>query len=236
MLSLEHVAKTHYVGPYEKATLVDVSLALSPGDFVGVWGGRRAGKSTLLRICAGLEPPDHGAVRFDGTDLATLSRPRLGELRLEEIGLALGDGPRSAELTIGDYLALPLLRRETKAAIRHRVREALRQADILECRNARWSQLSDTEQALASLAHALVRRPRLLLVDDPASRMDLNQDQEVITLLRRAAVDTGVAVLMTTSSMSVLTEVHQAFTLGDGRLLPVPTSHGSVIAFRSREE
>jgi ABC-type lipoprotein export system ATPase subunit len=63
LLTLEHVAKANRVGPCEKRTLVDVSLTLAAGDFAGVWGGHRSGKSTLLRIAAGMELPDSGVSR-----------------------------------------------------------------------------------------------------------------------------------------------------------------------------
>ncbi|HMJ02561.1 MAG TPA: ATP-binding cassette domain-containing protein [Conexibacter sp.] len=182
LLSLEHVAKTHWVGPYEKPTLVDVSLSLAPGDFVGIYGGRRAGKSTLLRLSAGLDVPDRGVVRFDGIDLATLSRARLGARRLREIGIAAGGGPRSIELTVADYVALPLMG-ERPAVVRHRVRDALQRVGVLECREATWPQLSDSERMLASVAHAIVRRPRLLLADDLVVRLDASQDHEVVALL-----------------------------------------------------
>src|ERR1044072_4260090 len=111
LLALEHVAKTHWVGPYEKKTLVAVSLVLAPGDFVGVWGAHRSGKSTLLRIAAGLEPPDTGHVRFEGLDLAALSSSQRGERRLHDIGVGRGEGPQSPELSVVDYVALPLLSR-----------------------------------------------------------------------------------------------------------------------------
>src|SRR3954471_20017512 len=103
LLSVEHVGKTHWVGPYEKRVLVDVSISMRTGDLFGVWGAQRSGKSTLLRLGAGLEIPDAGAVRFDGTDLSTLSKTRRDRLRLSEIGLVQGAGPQSSTLTVLDY-------------------------------------------------------------------------------------------------------------------------------------
>ena len=230
LLSLDHVAKTHHIGPYEKRTIVDLSLALRRGELVGVWGAQRAGKSTLLRLAAGIDAPDHGCVRFDGRDLAGLSRSQLGDLRLRDIGVAFGIGPQSTELTIADYVALPLLRAGSRGTARRRARDVLDRTGIVECRDATWSQLSDTEQVLASLAHALVRRPRLLLVDDPTLRLDTTSDFAVVALLRTLAED-GTAVLMTTSSMAALRDVHCAFTLSDGRLSDVSPARASVISF-----
>lgn len=225
LLALEHVAKTHWVGPYEKRTLVDVSLTLASGDFVGVWGARRSGKSTLLRLAAGLDQPDAGRVHFDGRDLATLPSARRGDLRLREIGLMLGSGPHSPEFTVCDYVALPLLASHPRARARGIAMGVLRRVGIVDCREARWHQLSDSERALANAAHALVRRPRLLLADDPAPDLDPLQQDEVMTLLRTTAEQDGVAVLMAAASMTALASAYVAFVLDDGRLRPLGEPH-----------
>lgn len=239
LLSVEHVGKTHWIGPYEKRVLVDVSLAMRGGDLVGVWGAQRSGKSTLLRIAAGIEMPDAGVVRFDGTDLGALSKTRRDRLRLGEIGLVQGAGPQSGTLTVLDYVALPLFGRCKRHEARSRALAALKRVDVAECRDALWHQLSDGEQMLVNLAHALVRQPRLLLVDDPTAGLDTLQQAEVVQMLRAFATRDGIAVLMTSSVLSAISEAHDAFTLSDGRLIPVgdvKRRSGEVIAFPRGEQ
>ena len=159
-----------------------------------------------------------------------MSRAQLADLRLREIGVSFGNGPQSSELTVAEYISLPLRAIGNTVMARSRAREALRQADIIECRNALWSQLSDSEKVLASLAHALARQPRLLLVDDPTPRRDARQDYEVVALLRRLA-DQGMAVIMTTSAVAMLCEGDRACTMGDGRLEEVPVPQASILPF-----
>ncbi|HEV7772868.1 MAG TPA: ATP-binding cassette domain-containing protein [Conexibacter sp.] len=234
LLSVEHVRKTHWVGPYEKRVLVDVSLSMRSGDLFGVWGAQRSGKSTLLRLVAGLELPDAGAVCFDGSDLATLSKARRDRLRLSEIGLVQGAGPQCSTLTVLDYVAIPLFGRCKRHDARSRALAALKRVDVVECRDALWHQLSDGEKTLVKLAHGLVREPRLLLVDDPTAGLDTLQQREVVDLLRAFATHDRIAVLMTSSVLSAITEAHEAFTLSDGRLIPVTDAtrrRGEVIAF-----
>ncbi len=234
LLSVEHVGKLHRVGPYEKRVLVDVSLAMHPGDLFGVWGAQRSGKSTLMRIAAGLEQPDTGTVRFDGHDLAALPKARRDRLRLSEIGLVRGEGPQSSAFTVLQYVAMPLLDRLTRRAALDRALAMLRRVDVAECRDARWDQLSDGEKTLVDLAHGMVREPRLLLVDDPTAGLDTLQHQEVMGLLRGVAVEQRVAVLVTSSILSAVSDAHEAFTLSDGRLLPVTDASrpgGAVIEF-----
>jgi iron complex transport system ATP-binding protein len=93
-----------------------------------------------------------------------------------------------------------------------------------------WSQLSDSEKVLASLAHALARQPRLLLVDDPTPRLDTRHDYEVVGLLRSLA-NQGMAVVMTTSAVAMLCEGDRACTLGDGRVDEVPVPEASILPF-----
>lgn len=238
LLSLEHVAKTNWVGPYEKRTLVDVSVTLAAGDFVGIWGGHRSGKSTLLRIAAGLELADSGTVRVGDRELGAMTRGERGELRLREIGLVRGEGPQSAEFEVLDYVSLPLLAFHSRRVARKRAMDFLRRIGIVECHDVKWRNLSDTEQALVSLAHGLAREPRLLLADDPTAGLDTLQQDEAVRLLRTAARETGVAILMTVSAMSALAGTHDAFTLEDGRLKPVQerAGNGTVVAFPTGEQ
>jgi putative ABC transport system ATP-binding protein len=234
LLSIEHVGKTHWVGPYEKRVLVDASLTMQPGDLCGVWGAQRSGKSTLLRIAAGIETPETGTVRFEGTDLATLSKARRDRLRLGEIGLVQGSGPQSGTLTVLEYVAIPLFGRCKRHDARSRALAALKRVAVAECRDALWHQLSDGEKTLVKLAHGLVREPHLLLVDDPTAGLDTLQQREVVDLLRAFATQDRIAVLMTSSVLSAITEAHEAFTLSDGRLIPVADAtrrSGEVIAF-----
>jgi ABC-type lipoprotein export system ATPase subunit len=239
LLSVEHVGKTHYVGPYQKRVLVDVSLTMRPGDLFGVWGPQRSGKSTLLRLAAGVEAPDVGVVRFDGTDLATLKKAQRDALRLRDIGLVQGEGPGSQAFTVLDHVAVPLYKRFKPRQARGRAMAMLKKLDVAECHDARWHQLSDCEKALVSLAHGLVREPRLLLVDDPTAGLDTLQQKEVVELLRKAVVEQHVAVLMTSSILAAVTEAHESFTLSDGRLLPVTDVSrpgGAVIELRRGEQ
>jgi ABC-type multidrug transport system ATPase subunit len=156
-----------------------------------------------------------------GVDFAALRKESRDRLRLSEIGLARGEGPPSQSMTVLEYVSVPLLATRTRDEAQARARIALRRLDVAECGDAHWNQLSDDERALVSLAHGLVRDPRLLLVDDPTVGLDALQQQEIVDALRSVAVEQNIGVLMTTSVLSALTGVHQAFTLSDGRLIPV---------------
>lgn len=238
VLEFESVAKTHRVGPYDKPLLRGVSVALGPGDVVAVWGTPRSGKTTLLRLAAGLEAPDHGVIRFRGVDLATRSRSAVSALRLGDIGLARTDGPSTTELPVLHYVALALMKSHGRGGALKRARSVLGWVGVADCADARWTYLSDSEKALVSLAHGLVREPRLLLVDDVTARLDAVQQADVIGVLHRAAAERRVAVLVTCSALSAAVGAHETFTLSQGRLKAIndPASLGQVVRFPQRAE
>lgn len=236
VLELADVAKTHRAGPYEQPLLTGVTLSLGAGSVVAVWGSPRAGKTTLLRLAAGLDVPDEGVVRLDGADLATLSQKALGELRLRTVGLVSTAGPRTTELPILHYVALPLMRTHGRGGALGRARSMLGWVGAGSCADARWEHLSDSEKALVSVAHGLVREPRLLLVDDVTARLDALQQAEVLALVQRAAAEQDVAVLVTCSALSAAVGAHETFTLSQGRLKAVsePASLGQLVRFPGR--
>ena len=176
LLSLTDVGKSFWRGTVRVEVLRRVSLELAPGDFVAVWGSLGSGKSTLLRIAAGLDRPDQGEVRVDGRPISELPRRDLQHLRRQEVGFADRSGPFERELTALDHVAFPLMGTMRRAEASRRAMEALRQLGLEPaCGTLRWRELTDGERTLVSIAHAIVRRPKLLLVDDPTSNLGLHE-------------------------------------------------------------
>jgi putative ABC transport system ATP-binding protein len=221
-LSLESVSKSYWRGPHETVVLKDISLSVYAGECVAVWGQRGSGKTTLLKVAAGLERPEQGVVSFAGRELAKLSRGEIVRLLREEIGWARRSGPESDELEMLDYVALPLLKGTTLKRARQRSAQALGRVGVADCCKGRWEDLTDGERTLVSIAHAMVRRPSLLVVDDPTANLDVLQREEVMGLLRATAEQEWIAVLITVPDMPSMVHAHRIGSLSDGRLL-VPT-------------
>jgi putative ABC transport system ATP-binding protein len=218
-LALKGVSKSYWRGPHEAVVLRDISLSVYSGECVAVWGQRGSGKTTLLKVAAGLESPERGTVAFKGRALGSMSRGEIVRLLREEIGWARRSGPESDELEMLDYVALPLLKGNTLKRARRRSAQALARVGVADCCKGRWEDLTDGERTLVSIAHAMVRKPSLLVVDDPTANIDVLQREEVMGLLRSTAEEEWIAVLITVPDMPSMVHAHRIGSLSDGRLL-----------------
>jgi putative ABC transport system ATP-binding protein len=218
LLSLRHVSKSYWRDPNETVVLADVSLDVNGGEVVAIWGQRGSGKTTLATIAAGIEMPDSGAVLFEGRDLK--SRSGLADALHEGIGWLERMGPGD-DLPIIDYVALPLFGKYSPRYARRHAVTALARVGIAERATERWETLSDGERTLVAIAHALVRSPRLLIADTPTANLDLFQREELMGLLRSAADEDNLGVLITVPDMPEAAHAHQIGSLSAGELLLV---------------
>jgi ABC-type cobalamin/Fe3+-siderophores transport system ATPase subunit len=240
LLSLDGVCKSYWRGPHETVVLAEVSMSVHAGELVAVWGQRGAGKTTLALVAAGLETPDRGIVRLDGRDLAELRRGRAPRLH-EGIGWVQRMGPQSGDFRmIVDYVALPLLGAHSPRGARRRASSMLKRLGVADCAGARWESLTDGERTLVAVAHALVREPKLLVADDPTANLNVLQREELVGLLRRAADEEGLGILITVPDMPDMAYSNRVASLSDGRLVissePAPIDDGTVIDFPARQQ
>ena len=188
-----------------RQVLDNVSFTVGPGQFTGLIGPNGAGKTTLLRVILGLQRPTAGSV-------AVLGRPR--SRRNPSIGyvpqkvLLDPDMPMRARDLValgldGHRFGIPLSSRARRDA----VAEMLHAVDAERFADARVGNLSGGEQQRVLIAHALISRPRLLLLDEPLANLDIGSVQEIISLLARIAATQQVAVLLSAHEMNPLLPV-----------------------------
>jgi putative ABC transport system ATP-binding protein len=220
LLSFENVSKRYPDGSRETVVLDGACFEIDAGVFTGVWGSRRAGKSTLLRLMAGVESPDSGRVCFDGRDMAGMSllaRERL--LRSEIALIAMSDWHPIGRETVVEHVALSLgSNMSSMSAARRSALRCLEHVGMAGHADDLTRSLSLTERVRLILARALVREPRLLLVDEPASIPSLSERDALYRLLRDVTRASGRTLVIASEEMAPLHGAEVVMSIGDGEL------------------
>lgn len=212
LLKLEHVSKRSRGGVRD--TLDDVSLAIDEGELVTVWGERRSGRSTLLRVAAGIEAADAGIIRFAGRDLTDRGPEKLGA----GISYCRTVFRASAGQHIVDLLtATQLARGIPRSAARSRAWKALERVGAKECATRTAEELNGEEIVRIAIARALASEPRLLVIDEPTIGVDLIAREGILALLRSIA-DEGIAILASTGEGTGFIGADRVLALHKGKL------------------
>jgi energy-coupling factor transporter ATP-binding protein EcfA2 len=229
LLVLDRIDKWFRSGLREQIVLRDVSLQLDAGELVGVWGMRRSGRTTLLRVAAGLEAPDSGMVSLNDQDLAVHGRRLLGS----GIGYVRKTLRSSEEQGVLEEVATGLLARGIGVReARTRARAALAMAGAENCASMQVSELGGGEIVRIALARVLALSPAVVVVDEPTAAVGLSERDEILALLRNLAGH-GMSVLASTGEADELAGFHRALTLGQGELRgPSTPQLAPVVALR----
>lgn len=233
LLAFEEVTKRHPDGHRQLVVLQDASFSVDSGLFVGVYGARRSGKSTLMRLAAGIELPDDGAVRIDGKDTARMSTIERERLLRRRIALVCVDDwhPKPRE-TVVDYVALALgSEGATLREARRSARRALARIGLDECADEPAAKLSTGERLRAMLARTLVREPSLLLVDEPAAIPKLSDRDDVLRRLREASLELGLTLIVASEEMGPLHGADLMISVGAGEVNVTVPRQGTVVPF-----
>jgi cell division transport system ATP-binding protein len=200
MIRLQGVTKRH---PNGLTALADVSLSVAEGEFVFLIGPTGAGKSTLLRLLYRAETPTSGRVFVGGRDITRLSSRAAPALR-RQLGVVFQDFKLLPRKTVFENVGFALQVTGTPPdEIRPRTLAALELVGLEERAEALPWQLSGGEQQRVSIARALVRRPPLLLADEPTGNLDPRSSWEIIQLLSRINLR-GTTVLVATHNKLVV--------------------------------
>jgi lipoprotein-releasing system ATP-binding protein len=182
VLSVDHVSKSYETPAGSLAILADVSFSLKPGDAAAIMGPSGSGKSTLLYLLGALEPPTGGRITLDGQDPFALDAAKLAAFRNERIGFVFQDHCLLPQCSVLENVLIPTLVAPGADDV-ERARELVRQVGLAERADHRPGALSGGERQRAAIARALVRKPRLLLCDEPTGNLDRTSAETVASML-----------------------------------------------------
>lgn len=192
-VKIEAVQRT-FPGRVPIETIAGVSLHVESGEFLALLGPSGCGKSTLLRLIAGLDRPDAGMIQVDGKDPGQLPRGAIGYVFQDASLLPWRNVSENVELPLEIVGMAQSARREASVA-------AIRKVGLAEAATRYPAQLSGGMKMRASLARAMVTRPRLLLLDEPFAALDEINRQSLDEQLRKLWLETGITVVFVTHSI-----------------------------------
>lgn len=239
VLSFKEVSKRYPCGAGSHHVLVDVSFALARGEVAAVIGDRFGGKTTLLRLAAGMEKPSCGDVHLNGRNLESISEHSRVSLLGNEVSWCdrLGPGMR---LDVLDWVAMPLWvgrRRDRKNATKQ-AEKALAMLGVRNVSKRTWAELSMWERVQVPLARGIVSKPCLMLVDDLLDGLGVLRSQEASGLLRQIATESGCSILLTVSDEEVAILADRVLSLQGGELREfsriAPSPPGKLVVFPRR--
>ena len=199
----------------------DLSLAIEDGEFIVLLGPSGAGKTTTLRLVAGLERPDAGAILIDDRDV---TRAPPGS---RDMAFVFQQYSLYPHLSVYDNLAFPLrspVHRVPEPQIRKRVEQTAELLHIAAKLNNRATRLSGGEMQRVAIGRALVREPAVYLMDEPLSSLDAKLRAELRLELKRIQLELGATILYVThDQVEAMTLASRVGVIRDGRLLQVGT-------------
>jgi putative ABC transport system ATP-binding protein len=194
VLSLRGVTKRF--GP--RIVLNSISLDVAAGEYIAIIGESGIGKSTLLNVIAGLEPPDEGKVFFEEKDLTSLDDDALTLLRRDNFGFVFQAFHVLPQLSVVQNVALPLLLRGINST--ERAKAAIAAVGLAGREESPPRELSGGELQRVAIARALVAQPKLVLADEPTGNLDPVNARQVLELFRAQVKTKGAAAILATHS------------------------------------
>jgi len=211
VLSLRDITKTFGKDEMKVQVLKGVNLDIREGEFLVILGESGCGKSTLLNIIGGMDCPTSGSVIFDGKDYANASEEELTAFRRNAVGFIFQAYNLMPTLTAEENLDfIGELSDNAMSA-----KEALESVGLLEKRKNYPAQMSGGQQQRVSIARALVKRPRLILADEPTAALDYETSIEVLTVLEEV-IKSGTTLLMVTHNEEIAKMANRVIRMQGG--------------------
>ena len=234
LLSFANVTKRYPDGSRERVVLKAISFDLAEGAAVGLYGAPGFGKSTLLRLAAAIESPEEGSIRFDGEEITRRSGAQRARLLRGPIALLAGGGwlPLPGESVL-EHVAMSIGSQGlTPRECKHRALLTLDAVGVSAAGAAESTDaLSAEKRARAMLARALVREPRLLLVDEPAPMPRIEDHDRFCETLREVTAERGIALLVASESLETGGVASQMWLGADGEL-STTEEQGTIVELR----
>jgi putative ABC transport system ATP-binding protein len=214
-----NLTKIYPSGEQPITALRDVNLVFQAGEFAGLVGPSGSGKTTLLNIVGSLDVPTSGSVEVLGEKIETLSHKKAARLRNRHIGFIFQTFNLLPVYTVYENVEFPLLLLGMTAAARRKaVRDALAWVGLSDRERSRPAQLSGGQSQRVAIARAVVKKPDLVLADEPTANLDADNSHHILHTMEDINRDLGTTFLFSTHDAKVIAHLRRKITLVDGRV------------------
>ncbi len=219
MLEVRKLTKEYDSPAGRLCVLSEVDISLDAGDSISIVGPSGSGKSTLLNILGTLEPPTSGTIRLGGKNPFELDDRNLAAFRNEQVGFVFQDHHLLPQCSVLENVLIPtLVARESNDNVESRARELLERVGLGDRTLHRPHELSGGEKQRVAIARALVRRPRLVLCDEPTGNLDRDSTEAVVSLLLEMHEGRGTVLIVVTHNLDLAARFKLKYRLSRTRL------------------
>jgi putative ABC transport system ATP-binding protein len=228
VLELRGLHKTYRLGPHVVPALRGVHLRVQAGEMLALTGPSGSGKSTLLNLSGLVDRPDAGEVLLQGRVVSGVGETEATLLRRDAIGFVFQSFNLVPVMTVADNVDYPLfLSGVPPAQRRERVAHMLAAVGLAEHAKHRPDALSGGQRQRVAIARALVKRPSLVIADEPTASLDSHTADQVLDLMREVGHAQGAAFLVATHDARLLRRCDRVVSLLDGRITDVHTTENT---------
>lgn len=222
MLEVRNLSKEYATPAGQLRVLSEVNLSLSAGDSASIVGPSGSGKSTLLYILGALEPPTSGMVLLGGSNPFNLDDKSLAAFRNEQVGFVFQDHHLLPQCNVLENVLIPtLVAQDPESQMRRRALDLLDSVGLSARSQHRPHELSGGEKQRVALARALVRRPQLVLCDEPTGNLDHLSTEAVATLLLELHRSQQTILIVVTHNLDLAQKFSLKYRLSDAHLHPI---------------
>lgn len=219
VVELRGVTKTYRLDRHVVPALRGVDLAVRAGELLALTGPSGSGKSTLLNLCGLIDTPDEGAVHLGGVEVPTGDEAERTRLRRDALGFVFQSFNLVPVMTVAENVDYPLFLSGVGAKERRaRVAAQLEAVGLQDHAHHRPDALSGGQRQRAAIARALVKRPRLVIADEPTASLDSVTATQVLDLMRERGHAEGAAFVIATHDSRLTGRCDRVLALRDGRL------------------
>ncbi|MFC1726241.1 ABC transporter ATP-binding protein [candidate division KSB1 bacterium] len=217
---IQNVSMVYTVGHIKVEALRNLDLKIGKGDFVSVAGPSGSGKTTLLNLIGCLDKPTEGIVKIAGKDTSHMSSAMLADLRSEKIGFIFQSYNLIPVLTAFENIEFPLILQKKYNSLRRKemVESMLDDVDILDLRDRKPKEMSGGQQQRVAIARSLVKKPELVLADEPTANLDSATGGNVLEIMKEMNEKLNVTFIFSTHDNMVMNFARRLVKLKDGRI------------------